>query len=515
MASDVPMRDADAERFPYLAPPLASLDLERAYDRAQLAVVAWRFLRSENMARDQLNRDLRIRYGAAAATSHQATIVLQRAKPVYSDLMLKRIVHLCEMYLKPGQTVTCIEQPSFFPGDEEVDIGDINDGIIDGLVGSVDEDRRVFQLSFRDTGLTITECEGESRLAMLLRDERDDFLPESDDVISATSLLHREEVRRAIGMMIVCGFVADDDILVVKRLTPELRRRLWLEDEPTRLALAAHLVRLPGVLIDWTREPMLPWRGLKFFHGTDYRALQVRERPPVAIDPINVRIGDKVVGATLSDAFNGTVVLLGAWNFPARRFIDVDVDDGWRRRVITVMVSDIARLARHESGHSMQVGDYVRWSALASDPFKPGTGTIVELNPSGVCAVRLRGTDDVVRLPLVHLVYSGGIGDHVQVVVLGKTETGVVAMFNDTLMVRLDTDPSGNTWTSMSSVIKREPRDEWNHECALSWKTLEKPIKAGVSGETLHLTAFTTPVWSKALTYGPHVHTYRLKKAAE
>ncbi|MDO9174443.1 MAG: hypothetical protein Q7V62_06520, partial [Actinomycetota bacterium] len=256
------------------------------------------------------------------------------------------------------------------------------------------EDRRVFRLRFRDEHLSITECEGESRLAMLLRDERDDPLPESGDfdAIAPSSLLHREEVRRAIGLMIVCGFVAEDKILVSKRLSPELRRRLWLEHEPTRLALAAHLARLPGVLIDWTREPMLPWRGLKFFHGTKYRPLQ--------------------------------------------------------------------------EGRPFLVGDRVRWYG--------GAGVV---------------TSDAIEM----LERPGGLSAHIPVRANGAFEAAAIAV----------------------SWLTHESGDEWNHECALSWKTLEKPIKAGVGGETLHLTAFTTPVWSKALTYGPHVHTYRLKKAAE
>ncbi len=63
------------------------------------------------------------------------------------------------------------------------------------------------------------------------------------------------------------------------------RRRMWKRqpgisasaqqrNEANRLRLAAHLSKLPGVLMDMASDPMCPWKGMKFFHGTPYDKLQ-------------------------------------------------------------------------------------------------------------------------------------------------------------------------------------------------------------------------------------------------
>lgn len=44
--------------------------------------------------------------------------------------------------------------------------------------------------------------------------------------------------------------------------------------ETNRQRLVHHLVTLPGVLIDWKKEPTVPWKGQQFFHGTSYKELQ-------------------------------------------------------------------------------------------------------------------------------------------------------------------------------------------------------------------------------------------------
>lgn len=42
----------------------------------------------------------------------------------------------------------------------------------------------------------------------------------------------------------------------------------------TRLRLAKHLLSIPGVVMDMANDPMCPWKGMKFFHGTPNPYLQ-------------------------------------------------------------------------------------------------------------------------------------------------------------------------------------------------------------------------------------------------
>ncbi len=59
---------------------------------------------------------------------------------------------------------------------------------------------------------------------------------------------------------------------------PWARVEHWKRTPMVRRQLAEHLVRQPGVLIDMKKDPMVPWKGMKLFHGTRYEDLQVRDR---------------------------------------------------------------------------------------------------------------------------------------------------------------------------------------------------------------------------------------------
>jgi hypothetical protein len=63
-------------------------------------------------------------------------------------------------------------------------------------------------------------------------------------------------------------------------LTSEERRAVWIRDDAARRRLVQHLITIPGVLIDMSREPMRPWKGVRFFHGTDYKELQGAPHSP-------------------------------------------------------------------------------------------------------------------------------------------------------------------------------------------------------------------------------------------
>ncbi len=41
-----------------------------------------------------------------------------------------------------------------------------------------------------------------------------------------------------------------------------------------RKKLAAHLLATTNPLVDWSKEPFVPWKGMRFFHGTEFRLLQ-------------------------------------------------------------------------------------------------------------------------------------------------------------------------------------------------------------------------------------------------
>ncbi len=38
--------------------------------------------------------------------------------------------------------------------------------------------------------------------------------------------------------------------------------------------LSAHILATTNPLVDWSKEPFVPWKGMRFFHGTKYRLLQ-------------------------------------------------------------------------------------------------------------------------------------------------------------------------------------------------------------------------------------------------
>jgi hypothetical protein len=70
--------------------------------------------------------------------------------------------------------------------------------------------------------------------------------------------------------------------------TPEERRAVWIRDDAARRHLVQHLITIPGVLIDMSREPMRPWKGMRFFHGTDYAALQDAKKEFKVFDFVEV-----------------------------------------------------------------------------------------------------------------------------------------------------------------------------------------------------------------------------------
>lgn len=55
--------------------------------------------------------------------------------------------------------------------------------------------------------------------------------------------------------------------------------------EAVRLRLATHLAALPGVVMDMAHDPMCPWKGMKFFHGTSNATLQevAKAPPPISV----------------------------------------------------------------------------------------------------------------------------------------------------------------------------------------------------------------------------------------
>jgi len=75
-----------------------------------------------------------------------------------------------------------------------------------------------------------------------------------------------------LGMVFVCE--PGVAILVERGVSHKRRRAMWQEDNAVRRRLARFLVDQPGVLINMSRELMVPWKGMILFHGSEIENIQ-------------------------------------------------------------------------------------------------------------------------------------------------------------------------------------------------------------------------------------------------
>lgn len=256
------------------------------------------------------------------------------------------------------------------------------------------------------------------------------------------SVFHERDVNRMIALLLVFENLADKDCVI--REGPNSRTRLekWKSDEEARRRLVDHLVSTPHVLVDMPNEPMVPWKGMKFFHGTDFEDLQTRDVvvPRENVPGTHFMVGDKVESDSNADIYYHGFV----------REIHTHASE----LVLTETLMSKKRFTVRMSGTKITV-------------------------PAWQVGHRAKDWGTVTKVDYV----------------------------TRTLRVGPDT-------TLFMDFAIRETSKEPIPECNLSWKTIYHGTTNQRTGarEDLHLSAFTTPYFTKALNYGPKIYTYRLLK---
>lgn len=255
------------------------------------------------------------------------------------------------------------------------------------------------------------------------------------------SVFHKEEVKRMISLLVRFHGHPGTSCVIREGPGPSYRLSKWKSDEEVRRRLVNHLVSIPHVLVDMPNEPMVPWKGMKFFHGTDFEDLQTKVAPEVPREG-EFMIGDEVRSQT---GFGG---------------------------FIREVRSDPRELVLSDS-----LTDKVRFTVRVIETMKVVT-------PAWQVGHRVEGQGTVVGV--------------------------------DYTTFTLDMlAPNGFDHTIPMAHAKRDPPiKESIPECNLSWETIEGGTTNQRTGakEDLHLSAFSTPYFTKALNYGPKIYTYRLLK---